>query len=133
MVSRTRCRGITKGGERCLAPVLTGGEFCFFHDPDHTSDAAEARRLGGLRRRREGTLQGAYDLQGLTSIEDYYRLLEVVGYEALTLDNTVARGRLLLGVIQAGIKLREVGDLEERLAAVEAALGPRVVSQTRRR
>ena len=132
MVVRTKCRGVTKGGERCLAPVLTDGAFCYFHDPEHAADAAEARRLGGLRRKREGTLQGAYELSGLSSIDDYYRLLEVVGYEALSLENTVARGRLLLGVIQTGIKLKEVGDHEERLTAIEATLGPRMVAGKRR-
>ena len=132
MVSKTRCRGITKGGERCLAPVLTDREFCYFHDPDHEAEAAEARRLGGLRRKRESTLQGAYEITGVSTLDDLLRLLEVVTFDALSLDNSVARGRLLLGVVQTGTKLIEVGEHEERLAAIEAALGPRLVKKGRR-
>ena len=132
MVSRTKCKGITKGGERCLAPVLTDREFCYFHDPEHEAEAAEARRLGGLRRKRESTLQGAYEITGVGSLDDLLRILEVVTFDALSLDNSIARGRLLLGVVQMGTKLIEVGEHEERLAAIESALGPRLVRKERR-
>ena len=132
MVSRTKCKGITKGGERCLAPVLTDREFCYFHDPEHEVEAAEARRLGGLRRKRESTLQGAYEITGVATLDDLVRLLEVVTFDALTLDNSIARGRLLLGVVQTGTKLIEVGEMEERMQAVEAALGPRLVKRGRK-
>ena len=132
MVSRTKCKGITKGGERCQAPVLTDREFCYFHDPEHEAEAAEARRLGGLRRKRESTLQGAYEITGVATLDDMLRVLEVVTFDALSLDNSIARGRLLLGVVQIGTKLIEVGEQEERLAAIESALGPRVVKKGRR-
>jgi hypothetical protein len=132
LVSRTKCKGITKGGERCLAPVLTDREFCYFHDPEHEAEAAEARRLGGLRRKRESTLQGAYEITGVGSLDDLLRILEVVTFDALSLDNSIARGRLLLGVVQMGTKLIEVGEHEERLAAIESALGPRLVRKGRR-
>ena len=42
-----------------------GEDFCLFHSPDHEEEAAEARRLGGLRRRKEKTLAGAYEFRGL--------------------------------------------------------------------
>jgi hypothetical protein len=63
MLASQSCKGIKQGGDRCLAPPLRDSNFCFWHDPEHQRDAAEARRLGGLRRKREGTLQGAYDLE----------------------------------------------------------------------
>ena len=47
------------------------------HCPEHAAEAAEARRLGGLRRRREVAVSGAYDFCGLESVGDIRRLLEV--------------------------------------------------------
>jgi len=56
-----------------------------------------------------------------------------VTFDALALENSVARGRLLLAAVLAGARLLEVGEMEERLVAVEAALGPRIVRPERRR
>ena len=50
-------------------------EFCFWHSEKHAEEAEQARKLGGARRRRESTLQGAYDLQGLDSVPGIRRVL----------------------------------------------------------
>ena len=108
--------------------------FCFWHSPEHAEEAEQARRLGGQRRRREKALEGAYELDGLDSVPSLRRVLEIVTSDALALENSVARGRLLIAVILAGAKLLEVGEHEERLAAIEAALRPRLTSvQLKRR
>jgi hypothetical protein len=52
--------------------------YCFSHDPERAEEAAEARRLGGLRRRKEGTIAVAYDLPGLESVAGIRRLLDIV-------------------------------------------------------
>ena len=80
--------------------------------------------MGGLRRRREKTLAGAYDVNGLASIEDLRRIVEIVVLDTLSLENSVARSRTLISAVLAGTKLIEVGDLEARLSALEAALAP---------
>jgi hypothetical protein len=49
------------------------------------------------------------------------------------MENSIARGRLLIAAAQAAGKLLESGELEERLRDVEAALGPRLVRQKARR
>jgi hypothetical protein len=102
-----------------MAP-LAERPFCFAHDPERADDLAEARRLGGLRRRREGTLAVAYDLPGLDSVEGIRRLLDTVVTEALGLDNGIARLRVLIAVATVATKLLEVGDLETRIAFLEA-------------
>ncbi len=107
--------------------------FCFWHSPDHAEEAAEARRLGGLRRRREKTLAGAYEIEGLGSVVEIRRIVEIAVLDALSLDNSVARGRLLVACALAGAKLLEVGELEQRLEAVEGALKPRLVKAGGRR
>jgi hypothetical protein len=92
------CKATKDDGSPCEAAPLTDGEYCFFHSPEHAEEVAEAGRLGGLRRRREKTVAAAYDLDGLGSLEQIRRLLEV-------------------------------GDFQERLAALEAAVGPRLLAK----
>jgi hypothetical protein len=67
-LSPRTCSYIKEGGERCRSAPLQEGEFCFWHSPDHAQEAAEARRLGGLRRRKEKVTSGAYDFEGLGSV-----------------------------------------------------------------
>ena len=129
---KSTCRGISKGGDRCLAKPLRESDFCFWHDPDHADEAEQARRLGGQRRRREKITEGAYELQGLDSIPALRRLLEIALLDALGLENSVARSRVLISGVAVGAKLLEVGEHEERLAAIEATLGPRLVKDRRR-
>jgi len=123
MESRT-CSGINQGGQRCLARPLRGEKFCFWHHPDYAEEAEQARKLDGTRRRRESTLQGAFELEGLGGIR---RLLEIAVLDALGLENSIARVRALISASLAAAKLLEVGEMAERPAAVEAALGPRIV------
>jgi hypothetical protein len=103
------------------------------HSPEHAEEAAAARRTGGLRRRREKAIAIAYDLDGTTTIAQLQRVMEIVIMDGLGLENSVARGRLLTSAVLAAAKLIEVGDHEERLADIEAALGPRLVTGVRRR
>jgi hypothetical protein len=85
-----------------------------------------------LRRRKETTVAVAYDFQGLETVQQIRRLVEVAAYDVLGLDNTIARARTLAYLSQIAMGLVEKGEMEERLAAVEAALGPRVVAGRRR-
>ena len=52
-------------GRACAATPMHSDRFCFWHSPDKTDEAKEASRLGGLRRRWEKTVAGAYDVAGL--------------------------------------------------------------------
>jgi hypothetical protein len=108
---------------------MRDSDFCFWHDPDHAEEAEQARKLGGQRRRREKITEGAYDLQGLDTIEGIRRYLEVAMSDLMGLENSVARSRTLISGALAAAKLLEVGEMEERMQAVETALGPRVVKR----
>jgi hypothetical protein len=96
--------------------------YCWAHDPAHAETAAEARRLGGLRRRREVTLLGAYDVDGLTSVAGVRRLLEVAILDTLGLENSLPRARTLGYLAQIAAKLLETGELEDRIKTLEAAV-----------
>lgn len=47
MLGRRCCAG-TPNGRLCPATPLRDQPYCFLHSPDHTAEAAEARRLGDL-------------------------------------------------------------------------------------
>jgi hypothetical protein len=101
------CAHTFTDGRACQANPMRSGRFCFFHSPDSSDEAAEARRLGGLRRRREKTVANAYEVAGLETVEDIRRVLESAVLDALSLDNTPARGRLLIAVATAAARLLE--------------------------
>ena len=69
MVLQRRCKVVKENGEPCRSAPLKDSDYCWMHDPEHAEEVAEARRLGGLRRRREATVSGAYELEGLGSVE----------------------------------------------------------------
>ena len=121
-----QCSARNQQGEPCRQPPLLEGDLCFWHDPAHAAAAAEARRLGGQRRKREGTVSGAYEFSGLQAPGDLKRLLEIATFDTLALDNSVARVRALVAIVQAGSKLFEVTELAERLSAIETVMRPRL-------
>jgi|TARA_B100000809_G_C15046590_1_gene497474 hypothetical protein len=92
------------------------------HSPEHAEEMAEARRLGGLRRRREVAVSGAYEFSGLQSVADIRRIVEIGVLDTLSLENSIARSRTLAYLAMAAIKLLEVGELERRIALLEGAV-----------
>lgn len=122
MVTGRRCGALNEQRQPCRQHPLRDGDFCFWHSPDHAEEAAAARRLGGLRRRRESTVQGAYEFDGLDSVRSIRRLVEIAVLDALGLDNSIARSRALGYLAQVALKTLEVGELEERLQTLEAAV-----------
>src|ERR1700693_6605880 len=89
--------------------------FCFAHDPEHAKEMAEARRVGGLRRRREGALAGAYDLEGFEDVGGLRRVLTIALTDLLGLDNSILRARALITAVGLGAKLLEAGGIAEAL------------------
>ena len=116
------CSFVKTSGKSCGAAPLKDGHFCFWHEPDKAEDVADARRLGGLRRKREKTVALAYDVDGLRDVDQVRRVLEIALVDTLSLDNSVPRNRTLISLAQTGLKAMETGELEERLAALEAAV-----------
>ena len=125
------CAGKNQNGQPCRSPKLKDGDYCLMHSPEHAEDVAEARRLGGLRRRREVAVSGAYDFVGLQSVTDIRRLVEVAVLDTLGLENRISRARTLAYLATTAIKLLEVGELEQRLASLEAAVqGQKVLPES---
>jgi hypothetical protein len=115
-----RCAFASSDGRHCGAAPLRECIYCFLHDPDRAEEAAEARRLGGLRRRREGTFGVIYDLTALDSVDGIRRLLDIVVADGLGLENGIGRLRVLIAAATAALKILEVRDLEARIDALES-------------
>jgi len=92
------------------------------HSPEHAQEVQEARRLGGLRRKREATLSGAYDFEGLETVSGIRRLVEVAAMDTLGMENSISRSRTLAYLAQVALRTLEVGDLEERIITLEQAV-----------
>jgi hypothetical protein len=132
-VAARTCKSVKDDGEPCRAAPLQDGDFCLWHSPNHAEEAAEARRLGGLRRRKEKAVSGAYDFQASNEVGQVRRILEIAVLDTLSLENSVARSRRLAYLAQVALKALEVGEFQERLQALEAAVGPRLQATGRKR
>ncbi len=126
-VMRRRCQGTRADGEPCGMAPMADSDFCWAHDPSNAEAAAEARRMGGLRHRREGTVAGAYHFDGLGTVQDIRRLVEIAVYDTLGMDHSIQRSRTLAYLAQTALKSLEVGEVQDRLQVLEElVLGRRV-------
>ena len=133
MVMERACKFVKEDGTRCQARPLQDSELCFWHDPTTSADAAEARRLGGARRRREHAVVAAYDLGELGSLEDYEQVLRTAILDTMALENSVARNRTLGSLVSIGIVLVEKTELRDQLRSVERVLSPRLAQPEKKR
>ncbi len=117
------CTAETADGSPCNAPPMLEEQFCFWHHPDHTQEAAEARRLGGLRRRREKAIEGAYDLHDrVDSANGISRLLKITTDGLLSMESSIGRSNALLRAVREAREMMETGNLAQSIADLEAAL-----------
>lgn len=124
MSVRRICTATNGRGLPCGAAALRDRPWCRMHDPDLAEEVAAARRLGGQRRRRDGTLEVAFDLDDVRTRDGLWRVLEVAVLDTLALDNGIQRNRTLIQAVTAGGRLHE-RDLEERVSALERAMATR--------
>ena len=120
-----RCSAKTALGQPCKATPRGDSGLCLWHDPELVEVAKEARRAGGQRRKREVTVLAAYEVDGLATIPEIRRVVEIAVSELLGMDNSVSRVRALLSAAQVATSLLEKGEFEDRLTAIEAVLEPR--------
>jgi len=115
------CQAKKPDGSSCQAAALPDSEFCFFHDPDRADERQAARSFGGSQNRTKTLAADAPDIK-VESCQDVVRLIgETI--------NQVRRGDLDPRVANAIgylanvlIKAAEQGDLEKRIADLEAAV-----------
>ena len=81
-----------------------------------------ARRKGGLQRITPHVADASIVPKQTRSIESAMIILDYALQESLVLPNTIQRGRLLVSIAHGFIEALKVGELEQRLEAVETAM-----------
>ena len=119
---KTHCKAKTQRGERCPNAASASG-YCFTHDPIRGKERALARKRGGQRRRvPHGAMDAATLPVHVRTLDDVLRVLDYTLAEAMPLENSIARGRLIVAIAHAFIEAIQTGELEARLEAIEQAL-----------
>jgi hypothetical protein len=121
-----QCQGKRTDGSRCRHQARPARKLCIFHDPETARKCAEGRRRGGLNRSRPATrLPVDTPDAPLASVQD------VAAFLAVTM-NQVRTGRVGVNIgnclfVGAGVLLKalQTETQEQRIAALEAALGRR--------
>jgi len=115
-----QCTAKTKNGERCKNAALKGQQQCFVHSPVTAKARAEARRRGGLNRRTPKADPQAARPASLRTVADVLALLEETLADTRLQENSAQRSRTMISLALAALKAFEVGELEERVEALEA-------------
>lgn len=116
------CQALTKKGEACQAPALAGDAFCFWHSPAQAKARAEARSKGG-RARHERKVSGVdAPPPRVKGIADLLPLVNRALTDLYCLENSIARARCVAQLAGVLVKVLELSEVAERLAAVEARL-----------
>ena len=107
------CKATRNDGSPCRAQAATGGELCFWHDPDSREKLMEAARRGGARRAVELPEGEALTPERARAI--LTGMIEAAASGAI--DSSTARTVGYLLQIEA--RIREGSDLEQRIKALE--------------
>lgn len=117
--SRPVCAATKTDGSPCRAYARVGRPFCTMHDPEHAEAMRAARSAGGVSR----STPAPADPISLGTIADQLAALETTIDRVRAGQESLGVARLVLYGISLARPLVELGELEERLAALEAAMG----------
>ena len=119
MITERQCIFHLSSGRQCKAAALKDSDLCWVHSPERSKERQEARRLGGLRRKRESTISSAYQFESLDSVDEIRRIVLIAVLDALSMENSMSRVRTLAYLAQVALRMLEVGEIEERVSALE--------------
>jgi hypothetical protein len=120
-MSKKQCEAKNRSGGRCKAFANESG-FCFMHDEARGKERALARRAGGLATKKPHYADVSLLPHSIRKIDDVFAVLNYTLQETIGLDNSIQRGRLLVSIAHGFIEAFKVGEIENRLEAVEAVL-----------
>ena len=121
LMSKKQCQAKKRNGEPCNASANETG-FCFTHDATKGAERAIARRKGGLQRIAPHVADASIVPKETRTIADVMIILDYALQESLVLSNSIQRGRLLVSIAHGFIEALKVGEMEQRLEAVEMTL-----------
>jgi len=114
-----RCKAKTASGAPCKMGALKGSKFCFTHDPSTRAAQAKARRKGGENRHTPHAGDPSTIPANIDSLATAGILLNYTLQELLVMDNSIPRARALLQAYEMFLKSIEIGELEQRITALE--------------
>ncbi len=115
-----KCKGKTQNGAACKMPAIGGEQYCFTHSPGTRQAQAVARKLGGQNRATPHAGDPSQIPADVQTIDQARGILNYTLQELLVMDNSIARARALLAAFDSFVKAFEIGELEARIAALEA-------------
>ncbi len=111
------CKYVKTDGQSCQAAAIGDTSYCYWHNPQMAQKRAEARKRGGKNRRTgKRTSPHHYSIQG---VQDILQALENALNDADALENSHSRARTIGYLCQIALKTLEVGEMENRLKALE--------------
>ncbi len=110
-----QCTATRSNGQRCKAQVLTEGDLCFIHNPANQDRIDEARRKGGKNKSNTTRAQKRMPRE----VRDIVQIVEAAMGGVLQGKITPSQGHATASLVGAWVKLRETGELEQRLAELE--------------
>ena len=119
------CSAIAKSGSRCSRPALAKKQHCLMHDGDSAELRREAGRKGGHARSNKSRAEKA--MPDAMTPEELSRWLSQVFTAVITGAMEPKIGIAAAGIARTLMVVREMGELEERLTALEAQAGRRVM------
>ena len=128
---KRRCKAENRSGDPCGFQPMLESDLCWVHDPENEEAAQEARRLGGVRRKRESTLAGAFEFDGILAPGGLARYVEIMASDTLGLEFGYTRVRAMVAVAGIAEKVIHAKELEERIADLESVLGDKLKDKRR--
>lgn len=114
-----QCKATTPPGDPCKMPALIDGDYCYSHEPSTGVERAKARKLGGQNRSTPHYGDPSTLPETVETLADANKILSYTLDEVVGMENGIARARLLLQLYDSYVKSFEVGELEQRIAALE--------------
>jgi len=117
------CAAIKPDGVRCKARAMNSSQWCFNHHPDHSEErrrnASKGGKHGGRGRPARSGTEGLQDIRDLLkSLTDDVLSGEVERATAIAVNQLL---NTALRAIELERKWKELGEIEERLSALEVA------------
>jgi hypothetical protein len=132
LMSKKQCHATKKDGQPCNASANENG-YCFTHDATKGKERATARRKGGLQRITPHVADASLVPKETRTIQGVMMILDYALHESLALSNSIQRGRLLVSIAHGYLEALKVGEMEQRLEAVEMTLKMRAEKEKEKR
>jgi hypothetical protein len=120
--SASPCKAKNRQGKPCGAAAMADRDYCWTHDPGLREQRHQARSQGGRARHgRQLTWSGEDHRPAIRirTTDDVMAIVERAILHEVTLENSHNRNRTLGYLSMVALKALEVGELEQRLAALE--------------